>query len=142
PRPLQQWSTIRALFHTATTLNAPDKALDMLAQDDVYAVFEWSELAQEVFGRSLRRTAAIEQLRDRAKSARGQRILQLELSQIVGDSGMFPRLAAQGVPAAQVLVEVQAAQGERVHVPGLEVSTRYLNLATAIREESAEQVRR
>lgn len=142
PRPLQQWSTIRTLFHTATTLNAPDKALDMLAQDDVYAVFEWSELAQEVFGRSLRRTAAIEQLRDRAKSARGQRILQLELSQIVGDSGMFPRLAAQGVPAAQVLVEVQAAQGERVHAPGLEVSTRYLNLATAIREESAEQVRR
>jgi len=141
-RPVQQWATIRGLFHTATTMNAPDKALDIMTNEDTFAVFEWSQLAVEIFGRSLRRTAAVEQLRERSRTARGQRVLQLELSQIVGDVGMFPRLAAQGVPAAQVLVELQAAQGERPHAPGWNVAIRFNDLERAIAEDTAEQVRR
>lgn len=141
-RPVQQWATIRGLFHTAITLNAPDKALETMTTDDTFLVFEWSQLAVEIFGRSLRRTAAVEQLRERSRNARGQRVLQLELSQIVGDVGMFPRLAAQGIPAAQVLIELQAAQGERPHAPGWNVGIRFMDLKRAIAEESAEQVRR
>jgi len=141
-RAVQQWAMIRGLFHLATTQNAPDRAIELMEEESGLLAFDWSAMATELFSRSLRRTQAVERLRERAKTARSSRILGLELAQILGDVGMFPRLAASGVPGAQVLLEVLSAQGELGHAPGWSIETRFADLQRSISEETQEQVRR
>lgn len=141
-RPVQSWALIRSLFHTAVTLRRPQDAIQMVEDEEAYLQLPWINIATELFGRSLRRTAAVERLRERSKDARGGRALMLEHAQILGDVGMFPRLASEGEPGAQVLTELLAAQGERPHAPGWSIEIRHADLERSIAEESQEQVRR
>lgn len=141
-RAVQQWAMVRGLFHLATTQNAPDRAMELMEEEAGLRAFEWSSMAEELFSRSLRRTQAAERLRGRIKTARGARALSLELAQILGDIGMFPRLAASGLAPAQVLVELLTAQGELSHAPGWNIELRFADLQRSIAEESQEQVRR
>lgn len=141
-RAVQQWAMIRNLFHLATALNAPDKAIELMEEESGLMAFDWSAMAVEVFSRSMRRTQAVERLRERAKSARGARSLNLEIAQILGDVGMFPRLAAAGSASAHVMVELLTAQDELGHAPGWHIQTRFADLQRSISEEPQEQVRR
>ncbi len=141
-RPVQDWALIRGLFHMSASEGAPDKAIALILEDEKYQSFSWSPIAVELLGRSLRRTVAIDRLRDRIRYAQGKRSLALELAQILGDVGMFPRLAQEGDPAALVRTELLAAQGERPHVPGWNIQLRHEDLLRSINEEGQEQVRR
>ncbi|MEZ4460154.1 MAG: hypothetical protein R3E66_10565 [bacterium] len=141
-RAVQQWAMIRNLFHLATAQNSPDRAIELMEEESGLMAFDWSAMAVEVFSRSMRRTQAVERLRERARSARGARALGLEIAQILGDVGMFPRLASSGLPGAHVLVEVLTAQDELAHAPGWRVEARLEDLQRSISEESQEQVRR
>lgn len=141
-RPVQSWALIRSLFHLGVTQKQPEKAIELVENEDAYLTVSWISIATELFGRSLRRTVAVERIQNRARSADGARALRLELAQILGDLGMFPRLAQQGEPGAQVLTELLAAQGERPHAPGWSIEHRYRDLQESIASETQEQVRR
>lgn len=141
PRPVREWANVRSLFHIAVGQDRLDDAIVELEEEERYEVYAWLPIATEFFSRALRRKKVAARLRSRAKESAGKLSLEVEIAELLGDSGEIPRLADAGDPSAFLSV-VRSGQLDEPLDPETDVRHQFAELGEALSHGSQDDARR